>query len=153
MAAVCFLAGSIFKTCYVILTTNDLSVLVSPPTSIQIGLIIESLIIFAGIIYRYSVLKKEKELAIKLTNQKLEMTQNIIAAQEEERKRLAQDLHDDLGATLSTLLLHITNQHDVTNNPYNERSIEITQKHLLISEIFLTIYYPKIFRQLVSSRL
>ncbi|WP_236900570.1 7TM diverse intracellular signaling domain-containing protein [Elizabethkingia ursingii] len=131
LAAVCFLAGSISKTCYVILTTNDLSVLVSPPTSIQIGLIIESLIIFAGIIYRYSVLKKEKkELAIKLTNQKLEMTQNIIAAQEEERKRLAQDLHDDLGATLSTLLLHITNQHDVTNNPYNERSIEITQKAL-----------------------
>lgn len=60
LAAVCFLAGSIFKTCYVILTTNDLSVLVSPPTSIQIGLIIESLIIFAGIIYRYSVLKKRK---------------------------------------------------------------------------------------------
>lgn len=131
LAAVCFLAGSIFKTCYVILTTNDLSVLVSPPTSIQIGLIIESLIIFAGIIYRYSVLKKEKkELAIKLTSQKLEMTQNIIAAQEEERKRLAQDLHDDLGATLSTLLLHITNQHDIANNPYNERSIEITQKAL-----------------------
>ncbi|TYO94191.1 signal transduction histidine kinase [Elizabethkingia miricola] len=131
LAAVCFLAASIFKTCYVILTTNDLSVLVSPPTSIQIGLIIESLIIFAGIIYRYSVLKKEKkELAIKLTNQKLEMTQNIIAAQEEERKRLAQDLHDDLGATLSTLLLHITNQHDIINNPHNERSIEITQKAL-----------------------
>ena len=58
------------------------------------------------------------------------MTQNIIAAQEEERKRLAQDLHDDLGATLSTLLLHITNQHDIINNPYNERSIEITQKAL-----------------------
>ncbi|HFK5570165.1 sensor histidine kinase [Elizabethkingia meningoseptica] len=131
LAAISFLAVSIFKTSYVILTTNDLSVLVSPPTIIQIGLIIESLTIFAGIIYKYAILKKEKkELAIRLADQKLEMTQNVVAAQEEERKRLAQDLHDDLGATLSTLLLHITNQHDFSHEHYDKRSVEITQKAL-----------------------
>ncbi len=58
------------------------------------------------------------------------MTQNVVAAQEEERKRLAQDLHDDLGATLSTLLLHITNQHDFSHEHYDKRSVEITQKAL-----------------------
>lgn len=132
LAAIVYLTINIVRVCYVILVTNDLSVLVSPPTSIQIGLIVESLIIFVSIIYRYSVLKKErKELQLKLVDQKIAMTQNILTAQEEERKRLAQDLHDDLGATLSTLLLHITNKTESgVNSPYQERSIAITQKAL-----------------------
>lgn len=132
LTAICFLAISIFVTCYIILTTNDLSILVQPPTYIQLGLVIESLVIFAGIIYRYAHYKREKnDLAIKLANQKLEMTGNIITAQEEERKRLAQDLHDDLGATLSTLLLHLTNQTSPVSPESHAYSIAITQKALV----------------------
>ena len=37
------------------------------------------------------------------------LTENIITIQEQERKRIAEDLHDDIGATLSALHLHISN--------------------------------------------
>lgn len=161
LAAIVYLTLNIISVCYVILVTNNLSILMSPPTSIQIGLIVESLIIFASIIYRYAVLKKEREnLELKLIDQKIAMTQNIMAAQEEERKRLAQDLHDDLGATLSTLLLHITNKTEPwLNSPYQERTLAITQKalvdlrhisHDLLPKDFATIHLFQALRNRVD---
>ncbi|WP_090390826.1 sensor histidine kinase [Niabella drilacis] len=137
LAAMFYLAFSIAKTCYIIIGRGDVSELVSPPTNIQQGIIIETIIIFIGIIYRYNLFKKEKEtLRLALAGQQLQMAQQIVNAQEEERKRLAQDLHDDVGATLSSLLLHITNPPE-TGRPaapsvqqHYERSTAITQKAL-----------------------
>jgi two-component system, sensor histidine kinase LadS len=137
LAAIAYLAFSIFKTCLIILGSHDISSLISPPTNIQQGIIIETIIIFIGIIYRYNLFKKEREeLQSRLADQKIEMMHRIVAAQEEERKRLAQDLHDDVGATLSTLLLHITNMPETKEwqtpfaRQYCERSITISQKAL-----------------------
>lgn len=137
LAAILYLAFGIFKTCFIILGSRDISELISPPTAVQQGLMIESIIIFIGIIYRYNTYKGEREkLQIKLSEQRIEMMQQIVAAQEEERKRLAQDLHDDVGATLSTLLLHITNVPDTPEwgtpfvRSYSERGINIAQKAL-----------------------
>ncbi len=137
LAAILYLTFSILKTCYIIIGSGDMAELVTPGNGIQQGIIAEALIIFTGIVYRYSLFKKErKELYIKLSDQKLEMARRIVAAQEEERKRLAQDLHDDVGATLSSLLLHITNQPDhaqsetALNSVHNVRSVAITKKAL-----------------------
>lgn len=137
LAAIAYLAFSIFKTCFIILGSHDISALISPPTNIQQGIIIETIIIFIGIIYRYNLFKKEREeLQSRLADQKMEMMHRIVAAQEDERKRLAQDLHDDVGATLSTLLLHITNMPETNEwqtpfaRQYCERSITISQKAL-----------------------
>ena len=127
--ALCFLVLFICKTCYNILVNNDLSVLSSPPTAIQIGLIIETVVVFMGIIYRYSFSRREKNrLVTQLERQKQIMTRNVIIAQEEERERLAKDLHDDLGATLSTLLLQMTNQPNALDKKQHDFSIEITKK-------------------------
>lgn len=57
--------------------------------------------------------QKQNRLYLKEQNlvqqHEIELAQNIIYTQEDERKRLAQDLHDDVGATLSALHLHISN--------------------------------------------
>lgn len=152
LAAILYLAFGIFKTCFIILGSRDISELVSPPTAVQQGLIIESIIIFIGIIYRYNTYKGEGEkLQLKLTEQRIEMMQQIVAAQEEERKRLAQDLHDDVGATLSTLLLHVTNIPETpeweTNfvRGYSERVISIAQKALSDLRLISHDLVPKDF--------
>ncbi len=51
--------------------------------------------------YKYS-LEKNQKLALEIAKNKQASQQKIIVALENERKRLSQDLHDDLGATLST---------------------------------------------------
>jgi signal transduction histidine kinase len=60
------------------------------PSGIVVGLAFELTVFSLLLTVRYNNLKREKETA-------------IIVAQESERKRLAQDLHDDLGGTLTGL--------------------------------------------------
>ena len=74
------------------------------PNDLQIGIIIETIIVFLGIIYRYNFFKKEKEeLTFQLQEEKIRTTQEILATQEAEQKRIAQDLHDELGGSLAAL--------------------------------------------------
>jgi signal transduction histidine kinase len=133
LAAMSYLAFSIFKTCFTVLVYHDISKIVSPPSDVQIGLVVESIIIFLGIIYRYNLYKKEREnLQHKLIQQRFEMMQEIVEAQEDERKRIAQDIHDDVGSTLGTLLLHISNNpnnHDQKDHAsHYEKSIDLGRK-------------------------
>jgi signal transduction histidine kinase len=79
------------------------------PNGLIVGTTIEILIITLLIGKDYRSLKREKEDL--LTEKKLSELSNansIIKTQEDERTRIAQDLHDDVGATLSTLKLYIS---------------------------------------------
>lgn len=110
LASASYLAYAIISYGFYILGYSNNSSLYQVPNDIQIGVLVETIIIFLGIIYRYNLYKKDKMLLLaKINLQQQETAQQIVSAQEEERKRLAQDLHDDLGATLSTLLLHTSN--------------------------------------------
>ena len=83
---------------------------------IQIGVVFETVVISFGILYRYNLFKREKEkLALELETNKTQTTLQLITTQEAERKRIAQDLHDDLGGNLASIKMNIQNLiHDDT---------------------------------------
>ena len=106
-----------------------------------------------GIIYRYNLYKNEREkLQQSLLQQQLQSMEEIVTAQENERKRIAQDLHDDVGATLSTLLLHISNVPGVTQSGsaliHFEKSISIGKKAVNDLRSISHNLLPKDFEQL-----
>jgi len=95
----------------IFLGENDVSLTqLRHPNDLEMGLMAEAVIVFIAIIYRYNLYKKEKEkLLVEVNKQQETLLTSIVSAEEEERKRIATDLHDDVGATLSALNLHITN--------------------------------------------
>ena len=94
-----FLIGGLFRTLFI----GDLTQVI-PPAPFQIGLLVEVVIISFGLMYRYNLFKKEKEqLAGELKDQQLKVSGQILATQENERKRIAEDLHDELGGNLAAI--------------------------------------------------
>lgn len=80
------------------------------PGNILIGLAIEITLLTAFFIINIGTTQKRNlSMLKKKNNENLLLTKNIITIQEHERKRIAEDLHDDIGATLSALHLHISN--------------------------------------------
>ena len=75
-----------------------------PPSLFETGLVAEVVIISFGLMYRYNLYKKEKEqLTFQLQEQKINAAQEILFAQEQEQKRIAEDLHDELGGNLAAI--------------------------------------------------
>jgi signal transduction histidine kinase len=104
-----FLAGMLFS---VLTVMGLINVLPMPPTVLEAGLVIEAVIISFGILYRYNFFKKEKEaLAKQLLEQKLNVGRQILQAQESEQKRIAADLHDELGGNLAALKMTLQSFH------------------------------------------
>ncbi len=64
-------------------------------------------IFFFFITYQKKMLKKQLELNETKAKQQEEILRNTISAQEKERKRIAQDLHDEVGAMLSVVKLNV----------------------------------------------
>lgn len=74
-----------------------------------IGMIIlAGAIFFFFVTYQKRLLKKELEINRIKTDQQEELLKNTVLAQEQERKRIAQDLHDEVGAMLSVVKLNVS---------------------------------------------
>ena len=94
-----FLLGGLYRSFFV----EHISHII-PPAPFQIGLLIEVFIISFGLMYRYNLFKKEKDqLATELKTEQLNVTRQILTTQENERKRIAEDLHDELGGNLAAI--------------------------------------------------
>jgi signal transduction histidine kinase len=135
LAATLWLLVGIFEYVLGFLGFNDIELIKKRhPNDLQIGLVVESVVVFVAIIYRYNLYKKEKErLLLEMAGQQEQLIQGIVAAEEEERRRIAADLHDDVGATLGTLVLHISSKpgEGSTDNDleqYYRRGLQLSHK-------------------------
>lgn len=76
---------------------------------IQTGLVIEIIILNFGLAHRFNSYKNDKETLLIAVNQRQnELTERIIATQETERRKIADQLHDDVGSMLSLAILQIS---------------------------------------------
>ena len=64
-------------------------------------------LLFFFITYQKRLLRKQLEITRIKQNQQREILRNTIQSQENERKRIAQDLHDEVGAMLSVVKLNV----------------------------------------------
>lgn len=90
------------------------------PNAMIVGLAIEIAILSFILTVRYNLLKREKEkLLFEVNAYQKTLLEKILAIEEDERKRLGEDLHDDIGGTVSSLHLYATNyflKHAAANN-------------------------------------
>ena len=73
-------------------------------------------IIFFVILYQRRVIRHQQQLNELNKQKELELVQASIRGEEEERKRLASELHDDVGATLASVKLFLHSQNDELGN-------------------------------------
>jgi Signal transduction histidine kinase len=79
------------------------------PNGVIVGFAAEVIILSFAFTQRYNFLKREKaQLKKENDHIKLQAVRQVFQAQEDERDRLAKDLHDDLGGTLSVIRLKAT---------------------------------------------
>ncbi len=75
------------------------------------------------LLYNRSQLKQKNKLLGEISKQQNDMFNKVISLQDKERKRIAEDLHDGLGSTLSTIKLNLERLSDEELN-FNEAQIE-----------------------------
>lgn len=105
---------------------------------IQTGLITEAIILNFGLAHRFNSYKNEKEKLLLAVNQKQnELTARIIQTQEAERKKIADQLHDEVGSMLSLAALQISSALDRGNN--NKSVLQLQKAGEVIGSVSDTI--------------
>lgn len=78
------------------------------PTAIALGIMIEIIVLTMLLTLRYNLLQKEKnQLLAQQLQMQIELGDRIAETQENEQKRIAEDLHDGIGSMLTALHLMV----------------------------------------------
>jgi signal transduction histidine kinase len=106
-----------------------LNIIISPPWS-RTWLAYSFYVLLAGIIV-YIIYRKR---FVALENKQAAQIKVMVATQEEERKRISRDLHDDVGTKLSALKLFLSSLHEKAANINNHEISSLAES----SEQFIT---------------
>ena len=100
------------------------------PNAMIVGLTIEVTILTFALTVRYNLFKKEREkLLAEASEYQTTLLEKILLTQENERKRLGEDLHDEVGSTISGVHLFTTN-YFLTHKTANKEE-KLYRKHLI----------------------
>jgi signal transduction histidine kinase len=95
---------------------------------VPIGFSTEIVILSFALVYNYNFLeKKHQELSIRLTRQQLTFSQQLLQVQDDEQKRIAQDLHDELGGNLAVIKMNLQELKTENSNDGEESVAKIIQ--------------------------
>lgn len=116
---------------------------------IGITVLFDTVFFSYGLAHRYNIFQlRNKALEISLLQAQQIGQQRIIEALEEERRRLAQDLHDDVGATLSTAkgYLSVLNRKETTPKLLQAQRLldEAAEELRMISHQLMPKHFEKI---------
>ncbi|MEP7263001.1 MAG: sensor histidine kinase [Bacteroidota bacterium] len=92
-------------------------------------------VVFFNVRYQKNILKKQRELHQKENEYKLMLIKNTIEITETERKRIAGDLHDEIGSHLSTIRMLLNNFKSKSDNPKEVEGLADESKSLLDNTI------------------
>jgi len=96
-----------------------------------LGMILLALsIFFFFVTYQKRMLKKQLELNETQARQREEIIKNTIQSQENERKRIARDLHDEVGAMLSVVKLNVGRIEKKSEEPKSKELALETKQYL-----------------------
>lgn len=105
-----------------------------------LGFVTESIVITAGLVYNFNRYQKDRaDLMERINLQQQENTRALMQVQEEERSRIADQLHDVAGSLLSAARLNLS-QLTASGNITDETSREKLKKsELAVSEVSDTV--------------
>lgn len=106
---------------------------------VQTGIVIEAVILNFGLAIRFNRYKNDKEqLLIKINQKQNELTERIIETQESERKKIAGQLHDEVGSLLSLASLHISSVID-QNKGSQETVLKLKKADEVLHSVTTTV--------------
>jgi signal transduction histidine kinase len=122
------LIGALFSTAFYLLNLLDVMPEIIPKyIYLPIGFAFELILLSVALISSYNFYKKKhEELSLDLVNQQLEFSRQLLEAQELEQKRIAQDLHDELGGNLAAIKMNL--QTLVPDSDKSAKMIELIDK-------------------------
>lgn len=112
---------------------------INTSSTLAICLLMEVIVITIGLTIRYNNYKSNyNKLEINLINQKNLTLNKVLIAIEDEKKRIAEDLHDEIGGTLSVVKGIISN---IDNNSTHEVKEKLLHSQQLLDNICTDLRY------------
>lgn len=128
----------VFSVFVVLYNLGYVNLSVSSSTLVGIGMIIDVVFMTLGLAYQFNQYKLDKEkMLIDYIAQEKSINATIINAQEQERKRISREMHDDIGAGLTRITLMSEAAKNKQDNANELNEIAITGRKIVgnLSEI------------------